>query len=94
MSPFVVAIVFSLIFNYMLRSEKSPLNIVIYISLLQTYTTCLEGGFVDFLYNAGVIIMIMGLKGIQVLANGGRVRLKKRQTRGYERNSQKVAEPV
>lgn len=93
-SPFVVAIVFSLIFNYMLRSEKSPLNIVIYISLLQTYTTCLEGGFVDFLYNAGVIIMIMGLKGIQILANGGRVRLKKRQSRGYGRNSQKVAEPV
>lgn len=66
-APVIVSAIIAFIFNYTLKSEKTPVNIIMYLSLFQIFVGCLQGGFIDFLYNASVIVVIMVLKGIQIL---------------------------
>lgn len=73
-SPIIVAIIIAFIFNYSINAKKTPINIVLYIALLQIFTSCLQGGFIDFLYNASAIVIVIVLKGIQILGNNGRIR--------------------
>lgn len=77
LSPIIVAFVLSLSFNFIINAKKTPLNIVIYMALIQTFTGALQGGFVDFLYNSGIIVIIVVLKSLQIMSRGGKIYLKK-----------------
>ena len=58
LSPILVGVVFSLVMCLYLKSKKTPLNIVLYIECFILYTTSLQAGFIDFIYNVSIIFVI------------------------------------
>lgn len=75
-APVLVSFILALIFNCTVKSEKNPFNIVIYIALLQIYAGCLQGGFVDFLYNVSAAIIFLLLKWMLFMRNHGVIKYK------------------
>lgn len=70
-APLIVAVPFSLSFLTILKFKKTPLTLVLYLALFQSFTGALQGGFVDFLYNAGVCLTIGIAYGLYILLNRG-----------------------
>lgn len=58
LSPIIVGIIFSSIFCLYLKNKKTPLNMVLYLECLIIFTTVLQAGFVDFIFNVSFIIVI------------------------------------
>lgn len=58
-SPIVVGIILSTIFCIYLKSKKTPLNILLYLECFIIFTSALQGGFVEFFYNVGLIIVLI-----------------------------------
>lgn len=75
MSPIIVAFFLSVIPTFILKHEKEPINITIYVMLAYLYTTALVGGFVDFIYNSTAIIMIFMLLLIKILSSKGKLKI-------------------
>ena len=58
-APIIVGILFSVVHCYLLRLKKTPITITLYLEFFIIFTTILEGGFVDFFYNAGLIFIVL-----------------------------------
>lgn len=76
-APFIVAVTFSLSFLTILKFKKTPLTLVLYLALFQSFTGGLQGGFVDFLYNAGVFLIIGIAYSFYILLNRGKIGMKR-----------------
>lgn len=72
-APIVVAIPFSIAFILALKMKKTPLSIMVYITMFITLTETLQGGFVDYIYNIGLIMSLCLLIGLSVIMKKGRV---------------------
>lgn len=58
-SSFVVALPLVISFAILLRQEKTPFTIILYLSLFITFTASLQGGFIDYVYNSNFILFIL-----------------------------------
>ena len=85
-APVVIGFVISVIPNYVLFQKKDPINMTIYIVLLSAYTTAIVGGFVDYVYNILVVVLIVLLLVCKSIAQNGRLYLVK--SRRYQDESQ------
>ena len=86
-APIVVGFFISVIPNFVLFQKKDPINMTIYIVLLTSYTNAIVGGFVDFVYNALVVILIFILLVCKSIVQNGRLHLVK--SRRYKVESEK-----
>ncbi|MGN1270360.1 MAG: O-antigen polymerase [Clostridia bacterium] len=68
-SPILVGVLFSAILCIYLKSKKTPLNIILYVESFIIFTTVLQGGIVEFLYNIQFLIMIIVIYGIKILSS-------------------------
>jgi hypothetical protein len=66
-----VALLFCLTHNFLLCQDKSTINLTIYIVLFDFMTRAFQGGFVDFIYNSGVIINVTILIIIRLIIKEG-----------------------
>ena len=76
-SPFIVAIPFVIAYGILLKQPKTPLKIVLYVALTISFVGSLQGGFVDYIYNINLIILLAVALFIQALVRGGRIRIKR-----------------
>ena len=76
-APVIIGIHFSVAFTLLLKMKKTPLSIMLYIALFQMLTGALQGGFVDYLYNIGIILTIGLIYGISVLISRGKLGVRK-----------------
>ena len=70
-APIAVGFVISTIPTIVLKQRKDPINMAIYVLLSYNYATALIGGYVDFFYNAGAIIVIGVLVMFKVISRKG-----------------------
>lgn len=75
-SPWVVGFIISFISNFIILQNKTPLSIAAYVVIMITYTNALVGGFVDFVYNIGVIFIMLILISISIISNEGKLIIK------------------
>lgn len=75
-SPLIVAFCISFIPNVMLIQRKTPLNITLYVFMTYCYNQALIGGFVDFVYNALLIAIVLIMVFAQVLIRRGRLTIR------------------
>ncbi|MCM1992499.1 O-antigen polymerase [Oceanirhabdus seepicola] len=61
LAPIYVGILLALAYFVFLRMKKKPDNIMIYIALVVFFSTTLNGGFSDYVYNFNIIFIIIGL---------------------------------
>lgn len=59
MAPILVGILLALAFGVILKMRKTPQNIMIYIVLVIFFSTALNGGFTDFIYNFNLIFILL-----------------------------------
>lgn len=76
-APVIIGIHFSVAFTLLLKMKKTPLSITLYIALFQMLTGALQGGFVDYLYNIGIILTIGLIYSIGVLIRRGKLGVRK-----------------
>lgn len=57
-APIIVAFCLSVIPNFILKQDKNPFTISIYILFTFCYEQALIGGFVDYIYNALLIVLL------------------------------------
>lgn len=76
-APVFVALPLSLTLAVILRLKKSPVFITLYVALFNAFTGSLFGGFVDYLYNAGTVILIALFLIIGLILESGRIQVKK-----------------
>ena len=74
-SPWVVAATIAITLVLQLRLPKTPINMVINIALVSSLTGALQGGFVDYLYNVSLILILLLFWGISVLVRRGKIRI-------------------
>lgn len=67
-SPILVGIIFSSIFCIYLKNKKTPLNMVLYIECLIIFTTVLQAGFVDFIYNISFVVIFLVVFAIKFIS--------------------------
>ena len=79
LAPIVVAFSLSLSLAILLRFQKSPVSITLYIALFITFTGALQGGFVDFLYNFTAIFVIIAFLALAFFVNHGSITVKRRR---------------
>lgn len=65
-APIIVGIIFSAIFCIYLKSNKTPLNIILYLECFITFSTVLQAGFIDFFYNIQFAVVIVCVYAIKV----------------------------
>lgn len=65
-APIIVGIIFSGILAWFIKSKKDPINLIIYIEMFVIFKDVLQGGFVDFIYNAKVIASLVVLLAIRL----------------------------
>ena len=80
-SPFVVALPFSLAFALLLRAKKTPASITFYVAMFMSFTNSLQGGFIDYIYNATVIVVGVLFLGLDLIGNGGKLKIRKKRRR-------------
>lgn len=56
-----VAIVITMVFIIFLKLRKNPITVAFCVILTQQLTTCIQGGFVDYIYSSSIIITIIGM---------------------------------
>ena len=83
-APTVVALPFSFAVAILLRLKKTPLVITLHIALFILYIGSVQGGFVDYIYNAIAIILIIMFLFIGGLINSGRIVLIKNRNMQYK----------
>lgn len=76
-APVIIGLHFSAAFTLLLKLKKTPLSITLYIALFQMLTGALQGGFVDYLYNIGIILTIGLIYGSSVLIRRGKLGVRK-----------------
>lgn len=54
-----VGIVIKSAFLYLIKTKKTPMNIMIYIVLTTLLVNAIQGGFVDFVYNSSIIFSVV-----------------------------------
>ncbi len=74
-APWIVAATISIAFALQLKMRKTPVNIVINIALVSSLTGALQGGFIDYLYNISLIVIIVLFWGISIIARRGTIRI-------------------
>lgn len=57
LSVVYVGILLSIIFIFFMKSKKTPINIVLYITITSMLASASQGGFVDFVYNSNIIFL-------------------------------------
>lgn len=80
-SPFVVALPFSLAFALLLRNRKTPASITFYLAMFISFTNSLQGGFIDYIYNASIIVVGILFLGLDLIGNGGKLVFRKKRRR-------------
>ena len=80
-SPFVVALPFSLAFALLLRGRKTPASITFYVAMFISFTNSLQGGFIDYIYNASIIVVGILFLGLDLIGNGGKLSFRKKKRR-------------
>ena len=68
-APIIVGIIFSAILCVYIKSNKTPLNIVLYLECFITFTTVLNAGFVDFFYNVQFFVILIVIFGLKLLSS-------------------------
>ena len=79
LAPIVVAFCISVLPNFVLKQRKTPMNMTIYVLFAYTYTNCLIGGFVDYLYNPVLIVLLFMFLIIKCFINSGIIHIKYKQ---------------
>lgn len=74
-SPFIVAFWFSIVYVWLLRTKKTPINIFVYLILFINLTGGLNGGFVDYLYNMGILFLLLCCYLLYVVSHKGKMGL-------------------
>lgn len=69
-----------------MTTPKTPLSITLYLILLIQFIGALEGGFVDYIYNFGVILMVLMFGLIQTALNNGKLTFR-RQTKSASKSA-------
>lgn len=77
-SPILVGIVFSSAYTFLLKQKKTPLLLVVYIELFISFTTALQGGFMDFIYNSSVLVLLSIFTFISVVSKNGKITIRKK----------------
>lgn len=77
-SPIIVGLWFGNIQNYIDKSEKSPMNLIVYMTLLNFFTTSLEGGFAEFIFSSTLIFNLLILLIIHICGNNFKIVIKRR----------------
>lgn len=75
-SSFVVALPLVISFAILLRQEKTPLTILLYLSLFITFTGSLQGGFIDYVYNSNFILFIIIALFFSAILNRGKIKIR------------------
>lgn len=75
-APILVALTFSIGFSWTLKHDKTPLSIAFYIFLFSTLTGGLQGGFIDYIYNVGLLVVIIVLWTLMTMARNSHFRVK------------------
>lgn len=79
LAPMIVALPISLSYALLLKFAKTPLNIVLYLSFLITFTNSLQGGFAEYIYNANILIFIFVAVTMNAILNKGVIRYQYRK---------------
>lgn len=58
-SLLLVSFLYSVTHTYLLKSEKSAVNITIYVILFSYFTSWFQGGFVDYVFNSVVVLLLL-----------------------------------
>lgn len=74
-APAIVAFWFSIAYTWLLRTKKTPINMFVYLILFNNLTNCLNGGFVDYLYNMGIIFLIFCCYLLYIVSHKGKIGL-------------------
>lgn len=72
-SPIAVGLIISSVLCMYLKSEKTPLNIILYCECFIIFTTTLQGGIVDFFYNIQLYITLLTIFVIKTIAKNVRI---------------------
>lgn len=84
-APIVVGIIVSMVFNFAIKSKKTPLNLMIYFQCFVSVVTMIQGGFIDFFYNVGLIFSLAVLLLIYIYAEQDKII-------GYIRRGKKICD--
>lgn len=68
-SPIIVGFIVSTILCVYLKSQKTPLNMILYLECFIIFSTVLQAGFVDLFYNISFLIVLIVIFGIKVLTS-------------------------
>jgi len=77
LAPLIVALLLSIAFALLIKLPKTPLSIILYLTLFISYTGTLHGGFVDYLYNIGNVLIIIAVAICSIMINHGKFHLKR-----------------
>ena len=77
LAPLVVGFCCSFFPNVILMQRKDPLNMTLYLVLTLSYTGSIIGGFVDYIYNILLAILVFLLLAVKVLVQGGSLHFNK-----------------
>ncbi|WBW99438.1 O-antigen polymerase [Oceanirhabdus sp. W0125-5] len=61
LAPIYVGIFLAIVYFAFLRIKKKPDNMMIYIAFVVFFSTTLNGGFFDYIYNFNIIFIMVGL---------------------------------
>lgn len=76
-APIYVGALVEIIYLFIIKSKKDPVNITILVYLTINFSQFTQGGFCDFIYNANIIITVFVLLLIKFVVNkGDKIKLK------------------
>lgn len=78
-SPLIVGFCCSFFPNIVLLQKKDPLNMTLYLVLTLSYTGSLTGGFVDYVYNILLFVLVFIFLGSKAIIHKGKLYLKIRE---------------
>lgn len=78
-APVIVAFCLSVIPNFILMQRKTPVTISLYVLYTYCYEQALIGGFVDFIYNPVLIIIVFVFIAMAAVSNHWRIPITLRQ---------------
>lgn len=75
-APVFVAFFITVIPCWILKQEKQPINMALYIVFTSTYANTLIGGYVDFFYSVSLAFVFIVFMLLAAAANGGRLKIR------------------
>lgn len=74
-APIIVGFIIAFVSNIILKQKKDPINIGLYIIIMNIYTASFVGGFVDYIYSSLGIIILMIIISIKIIVNNGKIKI-------------------